>query len=99
MRGKNRKKDLPIDQAHTTREHPGEAIDDSRNWPGYGLVFLGIATMGMTLVAAGYGFAGWAILGAILCVLFFVVGAGIVLAEHAHVKHLEGRHLTGQLGH
>ncbi len=31
---------LPLDRAHTTREHPGESIDDTRNWPGLGLIGL-----------------------------------------------------------
>lgn len=90
---------LPIDRAHTSREHSGEAIDDTRNWPGYGLVGLGIATLGMALVAAGYGFAGWALVAGLVCALCFMTGVGIVLAEHAHVKHVEHRHLRDQLGH
>lgn len=44
---------LPLDRAHTTREHPGESIDDTRNWTGLGLIGLGTATLGMALVAAG----------------------------------------------
>lgn len=90
---------LPIDPAHTSREHPGEAIDDTKNWPGYGLIMLGIATLGMTLVAAGYGFEGWALIAGVVCAACFVVGAGIVVAEHAHVKHVEHRHLSDPLGH
>ncbi len=36
----------PRDLAHTTREHPGEAIEDARNWPGYALIGVAIVTLG-----------------------------------------------------
>ncbi|WP_305091619.1 hypothetical protein [Prescottella sp. R16] len=90
---------LPIDRANTFREHAGEAIDDEMNWPGYGLIALGIATLGMALAAAGYGFNGWALIAAVVCVSSFAVGIGLVVAEHTHVKHVEHRHLREQLGH
>ena len=90
---------LPIDRTHTIRQHPGEAIDDAKNWPGFGLIGLGIATLGMALVAAGYGFEGWALIAGSVCAVCFILGVGIVVAEHAHVKHLEHHRLTDPLGH
>ncbi len=91
---------LPLDRAPHHREHPGESIDDTRNWPGLGLIGLGIATLGML---------GWSLPAtgsragpssqARHARLFFMAGASIVVAEHAHVKHMEHRHLRDHLGH
>ncbi|WP_305091587.1 hypothetical protein [Prescottella sp. R16] len=89
----------PRDLAHTTREHPGEAIADSRNWPGYALIGIAIVTLGLTLVAAGYGFAGWAWIAGIACAASLVVGTLLVLAEHRRVKRLDEAGLTDQRGH
>ena len=90
---------LPLDWAHTTRDHPGESIDDTRNLPGYGVIELGIATLGMALVAAGYGFEGWAIIAGAVCAVCFMAGASVVVAEHAHVKYMEHNRLGDPLGH
>lgn len=89
----------PRDLAHTTREHPGEAIADSRNWPGYALVAVGIIALGLTLVAAGYGFAGWAWIGAVVCVVTLSIGTALVLLEHRRVKRLDHTALADQVGH
>jgi len=89
----------PRDLAHTTREHPGEAIEDARNWPGYALIGVAIVTLGLTLVAAGYGFAGWAWIAGIVCVGALLVGTALVLAEHRRVKRLDNASLTDQVGH
>lgn len=50
--------DNPTDTARTNRAHAGEAIEDARNWPGYGLIALGLVLMALALVAAGGGFEG-----------------------------------------
>ena len=89
----------PQDDAHTMRNHVGEAIADGRNWPGYILIAAGIAVLGLTLVAAGYGFEGWALIGGIACVLCLVIGTVLVLLERRRVKALEGGTLTDQEGH
>ncbi|MBV6756809.1 hypothetical protein [Rhodococcus opacus] len=89
----------PQDDAHTMRNHVGEAIADGRNWPGYILIATGIAVLGLTLVAAGYGFEGWALIGGIACVLCLVLGTVLVLLERRRVKALEGGTLTDQEGH
>ncbi|MEV3976598.1 hypothetical protein AB0K68_52160, partial [Streptomyces sp. NPDC050698] len=57
----------PVDDEHTNRSHVGEAISDGRNYPGYLLIGLGLATLGLTLVAAGYGFRGWAVIAGAVC--------------------------------
>lgn len=89
----------PRDLAHTTREHPGEAIEDSRNWPGYGLIGIAIVALGLTLVAAGYGFAGWAWITGIICAASLLTGTLLVLAEHRRIKRLDNASLFDQRGH
>jgi hypothetical protein len=89
----------PQDDARTIRGHAGEAITDSRNWPGYFLIAAGIAALGATLVGAGYGFEGWAVIGAIICVVCLIGGATLVLLERKRVKALDGESLSDQEGH
>lgn len=89
----------PVDDEHTNRSHVGEAISDGRNYPGYLLIGLGLATLGLTLVAAGYGFRGWSIIAGIVCVVSFIVGTAVILMEHRGVKRLDGQELFDQEGH
>lgn len=88
-----------VDNERTNRSHGGEAITDGRNYPGYLLIGLGLATLGFTLVAAGYGIRGWAVIAGCVCVISFIVGALAILLEHRRVKRLEGRELLDQEGH
>lgn len=90
---------LPVDDDRTNRSHVGEAITDGRNYPGYLLIGLGLATLGFTLVAAGYGFRGWAVIAGSVCVLSFVAGVLVFLAERRRIKRLEGEDLFDQEGH
>ncbi|MDF3311995.1 hypothetical protein P3H15_44275 [Rhodococcus sp. T2V] len=89
----------PQDDVRTIRSHAGEAITDSRNWPGYTLIGTGIAVLGLFLVAAGYGFTGWAWIAVIICILCLVTGATLVLLEHRRVKRLDDEGLMDQQGH
>ncbi|KAA8886121.1 hypothetical protein F3087_26325 [Nocardia colli] len=87
------------DYTRTSRAHVGESIEDARNWPGIILVALGLVGLGLTLTAAGYGFGGWAIIGAIATVALIVVGVLLVVLEHRRLKNREGLSLTDQAGH
>ncbi|KIA60056.1 hypothetical protein [Nocardia vulneris] len=87
------------DYTRTSRTHVGESIADTRNWPGIVLVALGLVGLGLTLTAAGYGFEGWAIIGAIATVLCFAVGVLVVVAEHRRLKAKEGKQLSDPAGH
>ncbi|MEU4311346.1 hypothetical protein [Nocardia sp. NPDC024068] len=87
------------DDARTTRSHAGESIEDTRNWPGIILAALGIVLVGLTLTAAGYGFAGWAIVAGILGGVCLVAGVLIVVAEHRRIKVAEGASLREPRGH
>lgn len=74
------------DDARTTRPHAGESIEDTRNWPGLALVGVGLVLLALTLTAAGYGFAGWAVIAGVLCAVCLLAGVGIVVAEHRRVR-------------
>ncbi|MFF2083504.1 hypothetical protein ACFVVM_06990 [Nocardia sp. NPDC058176] len=74
------------DDARTTRPHAGESIEDARNWPGFALAAVGLVLLALTLTAAGYGFAGWAVVAGILCAVCLLGGIGIVVAEHRRVR-------------
>ena len=89
----------PQDDDRTARSHAGEAITDSRNWPGY--IFIGAAfvALALTLTAAGYGFAGWVWIGAPVCIVLFAIGLTVVLLEHKRVMAAEGKNLTDPSGH
>lgn len=80
--------DVP-DTSRTTRQHAGESIVDSRNWPGLTLILLGLVAVGATLTAAGYGFAGWTAIGAGVAVLCLAAGIGMVMLEHRRVRSRE----------
>lgn len=87
------------DDARTTRSHAGESIEDTRNWPGLVLVGIGLALLGLTLTAAGYGFAGWAVIAGVLCGVCLLSGVLIVVGEHWRVKSREGLDLWDAEGH
>ncbi|WP_415973918.1 hypothetical protein [Rhodococcus sp. 077-4] len=87
------------DDERTTRGHAGEAIVDTRNWPGYICIGLALVSLGLTLTAAGYGFEGWAWMGAVLAPVLLVAGIVLVLLERRRVKAQEGKSLTDPSGH
>ncbi|WP_410876267.1 hypothetical protein [Nocardia sp. A7] len=87
------------DDARTTRTHAGESIRDARNWPGLILIGVGLVLVGLTLTAAGYGFAGWAVIAGVACGLCLVAGIGLVVLEHRRVKAQEGLALGEPRGH
>ncbi|MFE9578095.1 hypothetical protein ACFYO1_17035 [Nocardia sp. NPDC006044] len=87
------------DDARTTRSHAGEGIQDGYNIPGIVLWALGLVALGLTLTAAGYGFHGWAVIGAIVCATALVTGSAWLVLEHRRIKAKEGRALTDPAGH
>ncbi|MFI9405060.1 hypothetical protein [Nocardia sp. NPDC052316] len=87
------------DYTRTSRAHVGESIEDARNWPGIILVAIGLVGLGLTLTAAGYGFEGWAIIGAIATVACMVAGVLVIVLEHRRLKNRAGLGLTDQAGH
>lgn len=71
------------------RHHAGEGIEDGYNVPGMVLCALGVISLGLALTAAGYGFAGWATIGAISSVVLFLCGTTWLYVEwrREHRKH------------
>jgi len=104
--GPNEPRDRPDRPAHhfpddqrTTRSHAGEALEDTRNWPGIIMVGLGLVCVALTLTAAGYGFEGWAVIAGILTGVLLIAGVVTIVAEHRRVKSHEGKRLSDQRGH
>jgi hypothetical protein len=64
-------------------------------WAGYVLALVAVVSAGSTLVAAGYGFTGWALLGALAFVGAVVLAIGIVggTVRHDHKVHRETPHM------
>lgn len=87
------------DDTRTIRTHAGESIEDARNWPGIILVAVGIVAMALTLTAAGYGFAGWAVVAGIVSGVCIIAGVLVIVAEHRRIKAREGRRLRDAAGH
>lgn len=91
--------EVPQDFARTTRAHAGEAITDTRNWPGYVLIALGLAALGAMLTAAGGGFEGWVLITGIASPVLIAAGVLLVLLERRRIKAKEGKSLLDPGGH
>ncbi|MEU7767482.1 hypothetical protein AB0B25_20415 [Nocardia sp. NPDC049190] len=87
------------DYTRSDRQHAGESIQDTRNWPGILLFAVSIVTVGLTLTAAGYGFEGWAIIAGVVATVCLCFGVFLIAAEHRRVKTYEGRALSDPGGH
>lgn len=87
------------DSERTTRSHAGEGLRDGRNVPGIILCALAAVALALALTAAGYGFMGWTVIGAIAGVVLGGLGIAWLLIEHRRVKAQEGLRLRDQRGH
>ena len=74
------------DDARTVRPHAGESVIDTRNRIGYVVAAVGLVVLVLCLVAAGYGFEGWAWIAGIAGPVLLLLGAALVLAEHRRVR-------------
>lgn len=72
--------DEHIEGSNTAREHAGEAIREARGWPGYGGVMLGVVLIALCVLAAGYGYEGWAWIAGVAGVVILVAGVVAVAA-------------------
>jgi hypothetical protein len=64
------------------RHHAGEGIEDTYNVPGIILCGLALVALALTLTAAGYGFAGWAV----ICALCGIAGVTWLLLERRRMN-------------
>lgn len=70
-------------------------VNDFAGWAAYGLALVGIATMGLFLVAAGGGFAGWAVIAGLVSLGSFATSAAIFggVTHHDHKVHHSTPHM------
>ncbi|MFF0490282.1 hypothetical protein ACWDSJ_36025 [Nocardia sp. NPDC003482] len=87
------------DSGRTFRSRAGESVADARNTPGLILLGIGVVAIAATLAAAGYGFAGWAIVGAIVAVVCLVAGGLTLILEHRRVRAHASDGLRDPQGH
>jgi CHASE2 domain-containing sensor protein len=75
--------------SNTIRPNAGKAIRNPRGWPGYGAVMLGVILIALCVLAAGYGYEGWAWLSGIVGAVVLVLGALAVLATQRRSRPLD----------
>ncbi|MEE2032067.1 hypothetical protein [Rhodococcus chondri] len=64
-------------------------------WSGYTLALVAIATLAMTLFAAGSGNSGYALLGGLAVVAAVAIAVGMVVTtiHRDHKRHMDTPHL------
>ncbi|MBD0323194.1 MAG: hypothetical protein ICV72_07395 [Aldersonia sp.] len=64
-------------------------------WAGYALALVAVVSLAGFLVAAGYGFMGWAIIAGSVCVVAIALAFAIVggTVRHDHRMHHETPHM------
>ncbi|MGW0176352.1 hypothetical protein ACWDUM_21200 [Rhodococcus sp. NPDC003322] len=72
--------DEHIEGSNTAREHAGEAVRDVRGWPGYGGVMGGVVLIALCVLAAGYGYEGWAWISGLAGAVVLILGIVAVVA-------------------
>ncbi|GAB2724291.1 hypothetical protein [Nocardia thraciensis] len=97
--GAGRRRRYSPDTRRTSRSRAGESVADARNWPGMVLVAVGLVALAATLTAAGYGFIGWTVVGAVVTVACLVAGGVLIAAEHRRIRSRDGDRLPDPGGH
>ncbi|MEU1430439.1 hypothetical protein ABZ412_25520 [Nocardia sp. NPDC005746] len=77
--------------------HPGDAIEDPREGPALIMCLLGIAALGMTIVAAASKFYGWTIIGAIVTAVLIV--SGLLWIRFEYFREFRREQQKGRQGH
>ncbi|MGV9414504.1 hypothetical protein ACWDOP_31765 [Nocardia sp. NPDC003693] len=77
--------------------HPGDAIEDHGEFPALFLCALGVVAVGLTLTAAGYGFRGWATIGAIAAAVLLTTG--LLLIRYEYFREFKREQEVGRHGH
>ncbi|MGS2810939.1 hypothetical protein [Nocardia sp. MW-W600-9] len=81
----------------------GDLLADDYNVPGLIACAIGIVGLACTLVGAGSGHYGWAVVAGVATAIFLVGGAGALLFEHRREEQIElaygrGGHAPGHVG-
>ncbi|WP_107659228.1 hypothetical protein [Nocardia suismassiliense] len=75
----------PLDDAadisRTTAPQPGETLADTRNWAGFGLLFIGVLLAVAAAVVALWGFGAAALAITIFAVVTVLAGVALVAVE------------------
>ncbi|WP_405160911.1 hypothetical protein OG203_31670 [Nocardia sp. NBC_01499] len=80
----------PLDDApditRITEPQQGETMADTRNWAGFGLLFIGVVVAGAAAVVAMWGFGAAALVVTIFAVLILLAGAALVVLEQVRKR-------------
>ncbi|MFB7723393.1 MULTISPECIES: hypothetical protein [unclassified Nocardia] len=70
----------------------GNSGDEIHDGPGLALATAGIVAVALTMMVAGYGFTGWAILSGLAGGLCLWTGIAMIIAEQRHRAHSRDDH-------
>ncbi|MFI5497676.1 hypothetical protein ACIA5E_01340 [Nocardia asteroides] len=81
----------------------GDLLADDYNVPGIIACAVGVVGLACTLVAAGTGHTGWALVAGVATALLLIGGAAALLFEHRREQRIErdygrGGHAPGHVG-
>ncbi|MFD6158734.1 hypothetical protein ACFWF7_01160 [Nocardia sp. NPDC060256] len=80
----------PLDDAEDitriAEPQPGETLADTRNWAGFGLLFIGVVIAVAAAVVAMWGFGAAAAVVTIFAVLTLLAGAALVVLEQVRKR-------------
>lgn len=88
-----------LDRHSPPRRHAGEGIEDGVNVLGVVLAGLGVVALALTLIAAGYGYAGWATVAGVVCVLLLLAGGAVIFNEWRRRRERESSTSEVRQGH
>ncbi|WP_433659111.1 hypothetical protein ACQPW1_42950 [Nocardia sp. CA-128927] len=84
----------PLDDAaditRATEPQPGETLANTRNWAGFGLLFIGVIFAVAAAVVAMWGFGAAATVVTIFAVVTLLAGAGLVAFEQVRGRRRNG---------
>ncbi|PXX68687.1 hypothetical protein DFR70_102371 [Nocardia tenerifensis] len=69
------------DIARTAEPQPGETLADTRNWAGFGLLFIGVLVAVAAAVVAMWGSDALALVLAVFALVTLLAGAALVVFE------------------
>ncbi|MFI9401283.1 hypothetical protein [Nocardia sp. NPDC052316] len=73
--------DNAADISRTTAPQPGETLADTRNWAGFGLLFIGVLLAVAAAVVALWSFGTAALVLTVLAVMTVLAGVALIVVE------------------